>query len=212
MPELSLYAEESWTSPWVFHAMVALDEKGLRYALETVPIKIPEERKPALRAQAVMAKVPMLVHGDLAFTESSAISEYLEDAFSPPAHARLLPADPRERARARQVMSFLRTSSFALREQRPTSQFFGASQRAATAALAGGAAAEAAELVRVAEQVVAHETSMFAAWCIADADLALALMRLIAAGDPVPARLAAYVRAQWARPSLRGFLDRAQAR
>ena len=32
-PELTLYAESSWMSPWVFHAMIALEEKNLPYKL-----------------------------------------------------------------------------------------------------------------------------------------------------------------------------------
>jgi glutathione S-transferase len=169
-------------------------------------MKIPEERKPALRARAVMAKVPLLVHGEFAVTESLAISEYLDEVF--PAQPRLLPDGAQARARARQIMSFLRTSSFALREQRPTSQFLGANRVPATAPLSGAAEAEAAELVRVAEQVVGDKPNLFGAWCIADADLALALMRLIVAG-PVPAPLVTYARAQWHRPSVRAFLARA---
>ena len=42
---------------------------------------------------------------------------------------------------------------------------------------------------------------------IADADLAFAMMRLIANGDPVPERLAAYVRGIWLRPSVQAFVN-----
>jgi hypothetical protein len=31
MLDLTLYAESEWVSPWVFHAMVALEEKRLPY-------------------------------------------------------------------------------------------------------------------------------------------------------------------------------------
>jgi glutathione S-transferase len=208
MAELTLFVEDSWTSPWVFHAIVALEEKGLAYDLEVLPHRIPDERKPDLRARGVMAKVPMLVHGAFAFTESSAISEYLAETYPAPAHPRLFPADLRDRARARQVMSMLRTSTFALREERPTSSLFGAK---VTKDLSPPARADADELVRIAEQVIGAPTSMFAAWCIADADLGLALMRLVGNDDAVPTRLADYARAQWLRPSARAFLERAKA-
>ena len=65
--------------------------------------------------------------------------------------------------------------------------------------------AAAAELIRIAERVVTGPW-MFAAWNLADADLALALMRLVANADPVPPHLAAYAHRVWARPSVQRFL------
>ena len=51
------------------------------------------------------------------------------------------------------------------------------------------------------------KSSIGSAWGIADADLALMLMRLVANGEPtVPARIAEYARATWARPSVQKFL------
>ncbi|MEZ4403670.1 MAG: glutathione transferase [Kofleriaceae bacterium] len=204
---ITLWGESGWVSPWVFHAMTALEEKRLPYQLELVPLPIPEATRVMLQARAVLGKVPVLVHGDVWLTESLAISEYLAETFPTPAHPRLFPADLAERARARQVMSMLRTDLAALREARPTSSVFG---RPVTAPLTGAAAAQAAELVRIATHLLgADRPTIASAWCIADADLALALMRLVANGDPVPAPLRAYATAQWARPSLRAFLDRA---
>src|SRR5438552_1015474 len=113
-PKLTLYAEADWISPWVFHAIVALEEKGLAYTLEVLPFPIPDEQKPELRTRALLAKVPMLVHDGFAVTESMAISEYIAETFPSPVYPRLFPPDLRDRARARQVMSFLRTSLFAL--------------------------------------------------------------------------------------------------
>lgn len=206
---LTLYAESTWVSPWVFHAMVALEEKRLPYTLELLPLPIPPTLRASLSERTLLGKVPALVHGDLGFTESSAISEYLAERFPFPDHPRLFPADLGERARARQVMSWLRTDLMALRDARPTTSVFGAP---VTTALAGKAQEQAADLVRVASRLVAPgRTSMFADWCIADADLALALMRLVKNGDPVPAHLTAYAEAQWARPSHRVYLDRAAA-
>jgi glutathione S-transferase len=201
---LTLYAEASWMSPWVFHALIALEEKKLPYKLEVLPLPIPAEHKATLQAKAVIAKVPVLVHGDVWVTESLAISEYLAETFPSPAHPRLFPASLVERARARQVMSFLRTSLFALREERPTSTVFG---RPTTRPLTDKAKAEAAELVRIAGAIVpAGKTTMFAEWCIADADLTLALMRLVANQDPMPQHLIDYAMAQWDRRSVRRYI------
>src|SRR5580692_8521453 len=104
-PMLTLYADSGWISPWVFHALVALEEKRLPYRIETLPLPIPEAQRTALQARGVLGKVPMLVHDDLWVTESLAISEYLAERFPVPDHPRLFPADLAERARARQIMS-----------------------------------------------------------------------------------------------------------
>jgi len=137
-------------------------------------------------------------------TESLAISEYLAEAFPAPAHPRLFPQDLAERARARQLMMFLRTSLFALREARPTSSVFG---RPHTKPMPDKARAEAAELERVALAVIGEDaTSLFGRWCIADADLALALMRLVANQDPLDHRLVNYALAQFDRKSVHRFV------
>lgn len=204
---LTLYGETSWVSPWVFHVMTALEEKQLSYTLELVPLPIPPAQKAQLAERAVIGKVPILVHGDLWLTESLAISEYLAETFPFPDHPRLFPEDLADRARARQIMSYLRTDTMALREQRPTTSVFG---RPVTGPLDGKARAQADELVRVASTRVAPgKTQMFATWSIADADLALALMRLVKNGDSVPDHIRAYAEAQWARPSVRAYVDRA---
>lgn len=203
-PQLTLYAESTWLSPWVFHAMVALEEKQLPYKLEVVPLPIPEPTRGELQRRAVIAKVPILVHGETWISESLAISEYLAETFPTPAHPRLFPADLADRARARQIMSFLRTSLFALREARPTSSVFG---RPSPKPMSDAARAEAAELERIALAVLPDDRSaMFGTWCIADADLALALMRLIANQDPVDRRLVNYALAQFDRTSVRRFV------
>ena len=48
---------------------------------------------------------------------------------------------------------------------------------------------------------------MFDGWCMADADLALMLMRLVGNGDPVPPVINNYTLAQWQRKSIRKYLE-----
>lgn len=204
-PDLTLYAESTWTSPWVFHAMVAIEEKRLPYRLEVVPLPIPEELKRKLADKAILGKVPILAHGDHWITESLAISEYLAERFPMPDHPRLFPAAYVERARARQVMSWLRTSLMALRADRPTTCVFG---RPTVGPMTEQGKADAAELIRVASALVAPgRTQMFAEWSIADADLALALMRLIGSQDQVPEHLITYAMAQWDRRSVKRYIS-----
>jgi glutathione S-transferase len=204
-PQLTLFAESSWMSPWVFHAMVALEEKQLPYKVEVVPLPMPGDVRDELQRRALLAKVPILVHGELWITESLAISEYLAETFPFPGHPRLFPADLGDRARARQIMSFLRTSLFTLREARPTSSVFG---RPNPRPMPDRAREEAAELERIALAMLPDDRSaMFGSWCIADTDLALALMRLIANQDPIDRRLVSYALAQFDRKSVHRFVS-----
>ena len=93
---------------------------------------------------------------------------------------------------------------FGLRNDRPTSNVFGPPS---PGPLSDKARADAAELIGVATALVEPGTTqMFADWSIADADLALCLMRMVACQDPMPEHLTRYALAQWERPSIRAFL------
>jgi glutathione S-transferase len=202
--DLTLYADQTWESPWAFHAMVALEELRVPYKLEPIHRPIAKDIADQLRDRALLPKVPCLADGEFWLTESSAISEYLAERYAPPAHSRLLPADPQQRARARQVMSWLRTALMGLREDRPTSSVF---MRPVTTPLSDKAKRDAGELVRITGQLLANtRDTLFDAWCMADADLALMLMRLVANSDVVPDRISDYALAQWQRPSIRRYL------
>jgi glutathione S-transferase len=201
---LTLYADQSWESPWAFHAMVALEELRVPYQLDPVLRPIAKPIGDRLREHALIGKVPCLADGDFWLTESSAISEYLAEKFAPPQYPRLMPADPQQRARARQVMSWLRTSMMGLREDRPTSSVF---IRPVTNPLGDRAKRDSEELLAVATKLLAHgRSALFDDWCIADADLALMLMRLVGNGDPVPKAINDYTLAQWQRESIRKYL------
>ena len=203
--DLTLYADAAWQSPWVFHVMVALEELGLKYKVEAKKLPLSVDERHRIQERAYLGKVPCLAHGDFWLTESAAISEYLADTFAPPQYPRIMPVDPKQRARARQVMSWLRTALHALRDDRPTTSVF---QRPVTKPMSEKGRQDAAELVRVAEQLIEPgKTTLFDHWCIADADLALALMRLIANSDTsMNQRLIEYGLAQWGRTSVRRYL------
>ena len=203
---LSLYGESFWISPYVFSCFVGLREKGLPFTMHEISLAHGEQRASTYRDRAFTGKVPALVHGDFWLTESSAILEYLDDVFPAPAHPALLPADAVARARARQVMAWIRSDLMALREERPTTTMFYAK---ATTPLTAASEAAAASLLRVAEALVPTTSPhLFGAWSIADADLAFMLHRLLLNDHPVPARIAAYARTQWQRPSVQEYVTR----
>jgi glutathione S-transferase len=107
--KIVLYGERFWTSPYVFTCFVALREKGVPFDVETLALDTGDHHKGVFAARSITARVPALAHGDFMLAESSAIVEYLEEIFPAPAHPRLLPEDVRRRARARQVLAWIRS-------------------------------------------------------------------------------------------------------
>lgn len=201
---LVLHADKAHVSPWVFNAFVALKEKQLDFTMKDYVV--PEGvREPAFLEESITGKVPVLEHDGFRLAESMAIDEYLAETFPFPKHPRLFPEDLKERGRARHVMLWLRTDLVELREARPTTSIF--TDRRAKTPFGASAENNAGELVRVASMLVKPGAkTLFGAWCIADADLGLALMRLRSNGDALPSKLASYADAQWERPSVKAWL------
>jgi glutathione S-transferase len=206
MQALNLYVDSRFTSPWALSAFQALTEKQLPFTLHAVDLDKGEHKQAPFSALGPLGRVPLLVHGELALAESSAIVEYLEEAFPAPAHAAMLPAGLRERAQARQLMAWLRSDLMALRAERSTEVVFYAP---VTTPLSTAGQAAAARLIAIAQQLVKGE-HLFGQWCIADTELALVLNRLILNGDPVPEALKRYAAAQWQRDSVRQWIARSR--
>ncbi len=206
---LVLHGSEMGNSPYVLACFVALREKGLPFETRAVALERGAQHEPAFVATSLTARVPVLEDGDLALSESSAIIEYLEEAYPPPAYPRLLPSDLRARARARQVMAWVRSNLGALREERSSEYVFFPRDRLkppAPLSPAGQAAAE--KVVRVASRLIPESGGpLFGAWCIADTDLAMMLWRLWRTDFPLPDKLRRYAETEWARPSVRAFAE-----
>ncbi|MBV2182021.1 glutathione transferase [Castellaniella sp. MT123] len=198
-----LYTDSGFHSPYAMSAYVALTEKGADFELVPVDLAQGEQRRPDYLSQSLTGKVPMLVHDGFALTESSAITEYIEDTFPGTA---LYPRDARQRARARQIQAWLRTDLATIRQERSTDNLF-AKPAAPLPALSATAREAVGKLVAAAEHLLPQESlELFGAWSIADFELALMLNRLVAVGDAVPPRLADYVRHQWGRPSVQRWV------
>jgi len=205
MAQCTIYVDRFWISPYAFTAFVALEEKGVSYAVKEVSLGDGEHQDAEYLRRSVTGRVPMLAHGDFSLAESSAIAEYIDEAFDGP---RLFPAQPEERARARQVMAWIRSDLMALREERSTTTMF--YERAKKGLSTKGQAA-ADKLTEVASRLIPFgSTSLFGQWSIADADLGFALHRLILNGDHVPDTLRDYARRQWERPSVTAFVQHAR--
>lgn len=208
--QLELFVDSLFTSPWALSAFVALTEKGVPFTLTTIDLDAGAQLADAFAGRALTARVPALADGDFMLTESTAISEYLEEAFAPPQHVALYPADLRGRARARQIQAWLRSDLAALRAERDTETVF---YGKACAPLTAAGQAAAAKLIRVAGGYLDDgRAQLFDAWSLADVDLAMMLQRLIANGDPVPDALRDYAAAQWTLPAVRQWLAHHAAR
>jgi len=205
MAELSLTVDVHWTSPYALSAFVGLKEKGLAFDVEPVALQRKEHHRADYLASSLTGRVPRLRHGDFHLSESSAIDEYLEEAFPPPGYPALFPSDLRERARARQLMAWVRSDLMPIREERSTYTLF---YERTSKPLSARAEAAAARVLAVADALLASgRTTLFGAFCIADVDFALMLQRLLWNGYPAPPKVKAFADAQWARPSVRAWIE-----
>ena len=201
--QLTLYVDGYYTSNWDASCFVALTEKQLAFHTARALLRDGQGVPPALRKQTAIARIPALQHGDFWLTESLAIIEYLEDAFPPPTWARLRPADPRARARARQVMAWLRSDVRSLRNERPWQ--FTIYQLPEHPPLSPDAERDASELVDLAVRLAA--SGELDEWNISHADLTFGLWRLSRTGYALPAAAQAALDRNLERPSIRVYLE-----
>ncbi len=160
---------------------VALQEKSLPFSLKTVDLNRGEHLQAGWTGYTATRRVPLLEVDDFALSESSAITEYLDERFAPPEWERIYPHDLQKRARARQIQAWLRSDLVPIREERSTAVVFGGVKMPALSE-AGKQSAE--KLFTTAAMLLAHGgQNLFGEWSIADADLALMLNRLVLNGD-----------------------------
>jgi glutathione S-transferase len=203
---LTFYCDDYFISPYAFSVFVALEEKRVAYRLERVALQRKEHHAADYLAASVTGRVPIIDHDGFTLAESSAIIDYLDEAFPAPEYARVLPEGIRERARARMVMHWIRSDLMPLREERPTTTMFYAR---AEEPLGDAGQAAARRLVEVAGRLLPEEgDQLFSRWTVADADLAFMLQRLGLNGHPLPPKLRAYVDRQWSRPSVQNWVTK----
>ena len=94
----------SFVSPYVRKVLACLALKGLAYTIDPIT---PFYGNDAFTRLSPLRRIPVLVQGDLALSDSSVICAWLDEAY-PEAHP-LLPASPADRARARWLEEFADT-------------------------------------------------------------------------------------------------------
>jgi glutathione S-transferase len=203
---LLLNLESHFVSPYGFACYVTLVEKKLAFQTRALESSKDETFEPDYLARTITGRVPSLVDDDFGIAESSAIVEYLEDKHPDPP---VLPRGIRERARARQIMSWLRSDdTAAIRSARPAPTMFYASERAKAEPLSSDATKAQKKLFGVVERLLRPGSStVFDDFTIVDAELAFILHRLILNGDEVPAQVRAFAEQQWKRESVRAYVE-----
>ncbi|AVR96203.1 glutathione transferase [Pseudoduganella armeniaca] len=198
-----LYVDAQYVSPYAMSVFVALKEKGIAFDMQTVDLEAGGQHAPGFAAQSSTQRVPTLVDGDLCLTESSAITEYLDEVYP---GTPLYPYEPKLKARARQVQAWLRSDLLPIRQERSSLVvFYGPSE----APLSAAAQAAANKLFAAAQALLAEDAEhLCGTWSLADVDLAMMLHRLILNGDPVPPRLRAYAERQWQHPAVQAWVRR----
>lgn len=93
----------NYLSPYVRKVLLALELKGIAYEIDPL---VPFFGNDAFSKLSPLRRIPVLIDGDLVLTDSTVISEYLDDLKPDP---RLYPADIRDRARARWLEEFADT-------------------------------------------------------------------------------------------------------
>ncbi|NMZ25373.1 glutathione transferase [Pseudomonas proteolytica] len=202
---MRLYVDAQFTSPYAMSVFVTLQEKGLPFEVHTLDLDALEQQAPAFAGLSVTQRVPTLEQGAFALSESSAITEYLDEVFP---QVPVYPTEPRQRARARQIQAWLRSDLLPIRQDRSTLVVFCGIKYGP---LSTQAQVAADKLIAAAQHwLAAGDDYLFGQWSIADVDLAVMLNRLILNGDPVPAPLVAYAQRQWQRPSVQAWVNQAR--
>lgn len=93
----------SYVSPYVRKVLACMNLKGLTYEVDPIT---PFFGNDEFRRLSPLCRIPVLINGDFSVSDSTVICAYLDEVY--PGHP-LLPADPKDRARARWLEEFADT-------------------------------------------------------------------------------------------------------
>lgn len=211
---LQLYIGNKNYSSWSMRPWVLLRQAGI--AFEEVPVRFDSfdansQFKRQLKAVTPVAKVPVLVDGDITVWDSLAIAEYLAEQY-PDKH--LWPQDKAARARARSVVAEMHSGFSALRshcgmniEARlpEVGEIVWRDQPAVRA--------DVQRLVDMWSELLDQHGGpmLFGQFSIADAFYAPVCMRLATFALPVPEHITAYVQRVQQLPGVKAWIEGALA-
>ncbi len=175
--ERTLYIGEKNVSSWSMRGWLALRHKELPFEEKTIVLRDDRERRERKRVSPT-GKVPVLHDGGIVIPDSLAIVEYLEEAYPPPRHPAMWPADKAARAHARWLAAAMHSGFAALRAGMSFNLcFLKEDLRASKDALA-----EAQEMLGLWEIALSKKRAsgpfLFGEWCAADILFAPAAVRL----------------------------------
>ena len=211
---LQLYIGNKNYSSWSMRPWVLLRQAGI--AFEEVPVRFDSfdansQFKRQLKAVTPVAKVPVLVGGDITVWDSLAIAEYLAEQY-PDKH--LWPQDKAARARARSVVAEMHSGFGALRSH------CGMNIEARLPEVGEivwrdqpGVRADVQRLVEMWSELLDQHGGpmLFGQFSIADAFYAPVCMRLATFALPVPEHITAYVQRVQQLPGVKAWIDGALA-
>ena len=93
----------SFVSPYVRKVLACLNLKAVAYVVDPITPFFGDDEYQRL---SPLRRIPVLIDGDFSVSDSTVIASYVEEAY--PGHP-LLPADPRDRARARWLEEYADT-------------------------------------------------------------------------------------------------------
>ena len=93
----------SYVSPYVRKVLACMELKGLDYEVDPIT---PFFGNDEFRRLSPLCRIPVLIDEGFVLTDSSVIAEYLDEQYPEP---KLMPAEPKERARARWLEEFADT-------------------------------------------------------------------------------------------------------
>ena len=200
----------SWSMrPWVLltQAGIPFDEVMVRFDAFTPGSQF----KATIGKINPVAKVPVLVDGEVVVWDTLAIAEYLAEQFP---QQQLWPQDPKARARARSLCAEMHSGFGALRSACPMNI---EASLPDTGALIWrdqpGVRSDVARLVAMWQDALAHSGGplLFGDFSVADAYFAPVVTRINTYALPVPADVRAYIERVCALPGVKAWVAGAQA-
>jgi glutathione S-transferase len=200
----------SWSMrPWVLMKQAGIPFEEVKVRFDS--FEADSQFKKTIAQLNPVAKVPVLVDGDLVVWDSLAIAEYLAETFP---DKKLWPSAAADRTRARSVCAEMHAAFGSLRTL--CGMNIEASLAQVGAQLLKEHAALGAEVERIVQMwsglLDAHGGPMlFGEFGIADAYYAPVGVRIKTYGLPVPAAISAYIERVQALPGVRAWIDDALA-